>query len=90
MRTLAVGEVASYGEVAAEAGHPGAGRAVGAILRHPSAAIPWWRVVAADGRLVCPARDEQARRLRAEGVTVDDGRVPTGTIPRAPRRAVTG
>ena len=85
MGKLGGGEVVSYGEVAAEAGRPRAGRAVGAILRQPSSEVPWWRVVASDGRLVCPARDEQARRLRAEGVPVVNGRVrPTGTVGAAP------
>lgn len=70
----APGEVVTYGEVAAEAGSPGAARAVGSVLRR-SSGLPWWRVVAASGRLVSGKRDEQARRLRAEGVEVVDGRV---------------
>lgn len=69
------GEVLTYGEVAAEAGHPGAARAVGAVLRHHDG-LPWWRVVAASGRLV-PGRElEHARRLAAEGVPCPDGRAP--------------
>jgi len=47
---LVPGEVASYGDVAAEAGYPGAARAVGAILAK-SDGLPWWRVVTASGRL---------------------------------------
>ena len=42
--------------------------------------IPWHRVVGAGGRIVFPkgSREyrEQTRRLRAEGVAVQDGRVP--------------
>lgn len=72
--SLRPGEVATYGEVAAEAGYPGAARAVGGVLRS-SDALPWWRVVAAGGRLVCSQRQEQARRLATEGVRVVDGRV---------------
>ncbi len=64
---LAPGEVATYGEVAAEAGFPGAARAVGNLLRR-SAGLPWWRVVSAGGRLVPGGEEEQASRLRAEGV----------------------
>jgi len=64
---LAPGEVATYGEVAAEAGFPGAARAVGNLLRR-SAGLPWWRVVSAGGRLVPRGEQEQAARLRAEGV----------------------
>lgn len=74
LRGLAPGEVVSYGEVAAEAGHPGAHRAVGRFLRDHDG-YPWWRVVTADGRLVPGHEAEQASRLEAEGVTVRDGRV---------------
>ncbi len=64
----------TYGEVAAEAGHPGAARAVGNVLRDVGG-VPWWRVVTATGR-VCPHDvGEATRRLRAEGVGVRDGRV---------------
>jgi len=74
---IAPGEVTTYGEVAAEAGRPGAARAVGRILAEPHGEYPWWRVVAASGRLVPGSEDEQAKRLRAEGVRVIHGRVPT-------------
>jgi methylated-DNA-protein-cysteine methyltransferase-like protein len=67
---LRPGEVVTYGEVAAEAGRPGAARAVGRILATSNAGYPWWRVVAANGRLVPGHEVEHARRLRAEGVTV--------------------
>lgn len=72
---LRPGEVVSYGEVAAQAGYPGAARGVGAVLRGASN-LPWWRVVAADGRLLVADADEQALRLRAEGVPVEADRVP--------------
>ena len=68
---LRPGEVVTYGEVAAEAGHPGAARAVGAHLARSGDGCPWWRVVAASGRLVPGLEAEHARRLRAEGVDVD-------------------
>lgn len=70
--SLPPGSCVSYGEVAAEAGHPGAARAVGTIMRH-SDGLPWWRVVRADGAL--PKGDDQERRLRAEGVSIINGRV---------------
>lgn len=72
---LAAGDVVTYGEVAEEAGYPGRARAVGRFLAGSGGAHAWWRVVAASGRLVPGAEDEQARRLRAEGVEVRDGRV---------------
>jgi methylated-DNA-protein-cysteine methyltransferase related protein len=74
---LRPGEIATYGEVAEEAGHPGAARAVGNILAG-NEGLPWWRVVAASGRLVQGHEAEQARRLRAEGVTVTRGRIVRG------------
>lgn len=69
------GDVMAYSEVAAEAGKPGAARAVGGILRRHGAGVPWWRVVAANGRLVPGGEREHSRRLRAEGVTLRNGRV---------------
>lgn len=74
---LRFGEVATYGEIAAEAGYPGAARAVGNFLRR-SEGLPWWRVVAAGGRLVPGAEEEQAVRLRVERVEVVGGRVVGG------------
>ena len=71
---LRPGEVATYGEVAEESGHPGAARAVGNILAE-SEGLPWWRVVSASGRLVPGHEREQSRRLRSEGITVERGRV---------------
>jgi methylated-DNA-protein-cysteine methyltransferase related protein len=72
---LPAGSVASYGEVAAEAGRPGAARAVGAVLQAHGAEVPWWRVVTASGRLVPGIEDDHARRLEAEGVACRDGHV---------------
>lgn len=69
-----VGDVMSYGDVAAEAGHPGAARAVGGVLRRIDG-LPWWRVVTAAGRLIPHDPERQATLLRAEGVPVADGRV---------------
>ena len=71
---LSAGEVVSYGDVAFQAGYPGAARAVGAVLAS-SDGLPWWRVVMGDGRLAPGKEREQGRRLRAEGVEVRDGRV---------------
>ena len=75
IRRLRPGEVVTYGEVAADAGRPGAARAVGHLLATRAADLPWWRVVAANGRLVPGHEAEHARRLAAEGVVVEGGRV---------------
>ena len=72
---LGAGEVVSYGDVAQDAGRPGASRAVGALLASTDVELPWWRVVRSDGRLVAGDRRRQAALLRAEGVVVRDGRV---------------
>ncbi len=72
--SLQSGQVVTYGEIAREAGFPGAARAVGTFLRNHEG-YPWWRVVRADGRLACSKPSEQAERLLGEGVTVRDGRV---------------
>jgi methylated-DNA-protein-cysteine methyltransferase related protein len=72
---LPPGTLATYGEVAEEAGRPGAARAVGRILREHGAGLPWWRVVTASGRLVPGLETEHARRLEAEGIVCRDGRV---------------
>jgi methylated-DNA-protein-cysteine methyltransferase-like protein len=73
--TLGPGDVVTYGEVAAEAGHPGAGRAVGSVLRKTDVDVPWWRVVGASGQLRSPDRARQARLLTDDGVLVVGGRV---------------
>jgi methylated-DNA-protein-cysteine methyltransferase related protein len=68
------GEVVTYAEVAEEAGSPGAARAVGNVMAR-SDGLPWWRVVASDGRLVPGHEREHARRLRVEGVAVRGRRI---------------
>jgi methylated-DNA-protein-cysteine methyltransferase-like protein len=71
---LEPGEVVTYGEVAAQAGRPGAARAVGHVLKN-SEGLPWWRVVAASGRLV-PGHEQRHRELlAAEGIEVRGNRV---------------
>jgi methylated-DNA-protein-cysteine methyltransferase-like protein len=86
LRRLRPGDVVSYGEVAEEAGHPGAARAVGGVLARTRRPLPWWRVVTAAGRLAPGKEAEQARRLAAEGVAVDGRRVLGGNARR--RRGV--
>ena len=72
---LKAGDITTYGEVATEAGRPGAARAVGRLLSQSHGQWPWWRVVNATGRLVPGAEKEQAKRLRAEGARIVNGRV---------------
>lgn len=75
------GAVASYGQVAALAGYPGGARQVGAALKHLPAdtALPWHRVVNAQGRLAFAADSpdgwRQRARLEAEGIVFVQQRI---------------
>lgn len=72
---LPPGVLLTYGEVAVEAGRPGAARAVGRIMARHGGQVPWWRVVPASGRLATPVADRQAAALAREGVVVHEGRI---------------
>ncbi len=74
------GRVASYGQVATNAGLKGRARLVGFALREADGAkLPWHRVLRASGHIAFPpgsrGYDEQCRRLKREGVPVSRGRV---------------
>ena len=80
IRAIPRGEVAGYGHVARRAGLPGRARLVARLLAgNEDATLPWHRVLRSDGRIAFPPGSkgyrEQARRLRAEGVAVEKGRV---------------
>lgn len=77
LASVGPGQVVSYGDLAAQAGYPGAARGVGAVLAGsaPGEGLCWWRVVYSDGRLAPGHEVRQASLLRAEGVTVTDDRV---------------
>jgi methylated-DNA-protein-cysteine methyltransferase-like protein len=75
VRDLRPGELLTYGEVAVEAGHPGAGQAVANVLRRVPG-LPWWRVLPSGGRLYRQHREAATPLLQAEGHEVDEeGRV---------------
>jgi alkylated DNA nucleotide flippase Atl1 len=76
IKAIPKGTVMTYGEIALEAGFPGAARAVGTLLARSGGTLPWWRVVNASGRLIPDHEVEHARRLKAEGVALTaSGRV---------------
>ena len=80
IRAVPRGQVAGYGEIARRAGLPGRARQVARLLsENDDASLPWHRVLRSDGRIAFPPDSshfvEQVQRLRAEGVTVDKGRV---------------
>lgn len=73
------GRVATYAQVAREAGLPRHARLVGRLLSELSSktALPWHRVVNAAGRISPrPGAAQQRRRLEREGVRF----TPTGRI----------
>lgn len=87
VRALREGEVVTYGEIAETAGHPGLSRLVGHLLASGVVDdLPWWRVVNAAGRLVPGSEHEQTALLRAEGVSVEGGRVRSARWGRFSRR----
>lgn len=79
VRSIPVGSVTSYGDVAARAGLKGRARWVGRVLAQveDGAALPWYRVLRADGKIAFPVGSEafevQRRRLLREGVAVSAG-----------------
>jgi methylated-DNA-protein-cysteine methyltransferase related protein len=69
VRAIPPGFVATYGDVS-----PGAPRFAGTVLHScDDPALPWWRVVRADGSLAKGAR--QRALLEADGVPFHGGRV---------------
>jgi methylated-DNA-protein-cysteine methyltransferase-like protein len=88
IRSLREGEVVTYGDIAEDAGYPKLSRLVGRLLAGSDVDLPWWRVVNSAGRLVPGHEPEQAQLLRAEAVTVENGRVrraPVGRFSRPTR-----
>lgn len=77
LRSVGPGQVVSYGDLAAQAGYPGAARGVGAVLASspPDEGLTWWRVIYADGRLAPGKEAEQSRLLAREGIQTRDGRL---------------
>src|SRR5271157_6649413 len=80
VRRIPKGKVATYGDVAATSGYPGAARQVVWALRSGGKAVPWHRVLGAKGKILLTGEHgfEQRLRLRAEGVLVAGDRVDLG------------
>jgi methylated-DNA-protein-cysteine methyltransferase-like protein len=76
VRRIPKGKVATYGEVAAASGFPGAARQVVWALR-AGKNVPWHRVLGAKGiiRLTGEPGFEQKLRLQSEKVVVSGNRV---------------
>ena len=71
------GKVISYGQIARVLGRPRAAREVGRAMRLCPEALPWQRVVMADGTIAGGSfADMRRAMLEAEGVAfLPDGRV---------------
>lgn len=82
LRTIPHGKVVTYGQIAAHLGNPKLARAVGNILhRNPDGdKYPCYKVVSRDGRLsdryAFGGKAEQRRRLEADGIIVENDKVP--------------
>ncbi len=80
IREVPRGAVAGYGQIARRAGLPGRARMVARLLSgNDDPDLPWHRILRSDGRIAFPPGSagyrEQVRRLLAEGVRVERGRV---------------
>lgn len=79
------GRLATYGQIAKEAGLPRHARHVGSALRQlsPGTRLPWHRVISSDGQIAQrPGASQrvQIQRLRAEGIEVSaTGRIRLST-----------
>ncbi|HWU24569.1 MAG TPA: MGMT family protein [Candidatus Paceibacterota bacterium] len=79
------GKVATYGQVAALAGHPGAARAVGMVMRtnKDTKAVPCHRVVGSTGALTGYAYGDGVKSkklmLEREGVTFKGDKIDLST-----------
>jgi methylated-DNA-protein-cysteine methyltransferase-like protein len=72
------GRVVTYGLIAdhlAGTGHGGGARHVGRVMSLEGAAVPWWRVVRADGTLPPHLMVDAQREWSSEGTPVKRGRV---------------
>lgn len=77
VRQIPKGTTMTYGEVADEAGHPGAARAVGTVLsKNFDPSIPCHRVIRSDGSLGQYNRGDERKQaiLISEGAIKGDSR----------------
>ena len=94
VRQIPKGKVATYGEVAREAGLPGQARLVGYALHNLpiNVDIPWHRVINAQGRISLPRAGgdylKQKQLLLKEGIAFVNEKIELkkfGWLNRAPR-----
>ncbi|MDM4771521.1 MGMT family protein [Solimonas sp. SE-A11] len=81
IRRVPLGRVATYGQVAAEAGFVKRPRLTAQALAHvpPGMEIPWHRIINAQGKSSMPegsrGHREQLKRLKNEGVKIVKGKI---------------
>ena len=72
------GRVSTYGAIGRLLGV--GPRRVARALSQGGGAVPWWRVLRADGTVAEPVRVRQLELLAAEGVPMRDGRVDLAAV----------
>ena len=77
VESIPPGRACAYSDLAELVGQGGP-RQVGHVMARYGAAVPWWRVVRADGRPARGLEDEALIRLRAEGTPLRGDRVDLG------------
>ena len=77
--TIPVGRVCTYGGIGRLVG-VGPRRVARALSGGGGGAVPWHRVVRADGTVAEPVRVEQLARLAAEGVPIRGGRIDLAAV----------
>ncbi|HEX4896453.1 MAG TPA: MGMT family protein [Solimonas sp.] len=91
IRRIPLGRVATYGQIATEAGYPKRPRLTAQALAHvpPGMEIPWFRVINAQGKIAMSPGSrgarEQKRRLTGEGVKFEKERVDLAVYRWQPR-----
>jgi methylated-DNA-protein-cysteine methyltransferase-like protein len=68
VRVIPLGMVTTYGAIARAVSVPRGARGVGWALAVCDATLPWWRVVARNGRITSPQATLQQSMLESEGV----------------------
>ena len=77
VESIPPGRACAYSDLAELVGRSGP-RQVGQVMARYGDAVPWWRVVRADGRPARGLEEEALARLRAEGTPLQGDRVDLG------------
>lgn len=86
---IPAGRVVTYGDLAEAVGRGGP-RQVGTVMAHFGAAVPWWRVVRADGQPVRGHEERALALLRGEGTALRGSHVVLSEARWRPVDTLTG